>query len=482
MRKIFYLILTALFIVSCKTVKLSNKPSPGVATEVPKVKESKVFIPFEINFDDIKEMVEREMPKGKIFEKNQGCEREEYNVKVYRNKPVNVSSNDGKLVFKTILDVIANGKYCAGVWTDRWPASCSCVGARPRGSANSDVEVTIEIDLKVNENYKITADTKLEGEIISGKFVKINLLGFVISIPVEDIAGPIKDKLKPIENILNAEITKELEKVDLKNELQATWNESHKTIPVDDFYLHINPQNIFFQNIYSSDNSIKLGAGIGTELSLKSSDDVIENKPLPNLSIVNSNEKGSFFIHLPADAEFTKISEELNKKYKGEKFENGNNWVKIENINLYGVKINDNSSGILIEINIKGKVSFLKRVKGNIYFTAKPALDKDKKIVYLDDFKMNSNTNSELINKGLEYLINDFYYEEISNESMYNYANDLEKLEKSVRNKLKEIKIGDFELNLNLKKIIVEGLYISDKVIGINAEANGEIKTIRLQE
>jgi hypothetical protein len=482
MKNLIYILITVLLITSCKTVKLTNRPSPGIANEIPLIKESKVFIPFEINLNDIQAMVEKEMPKGLIYRKNQGCEREEYKVKVYRNKPVTLTSSNGKLIFKTILDVNANGKYCAGAWVDNWSCDCCCVGANPSGSANSEVEVKIEVDLKINENYEVTADTKLDGKIISGKFVKINLLGFKISIPVEEIAGPIKDKLKPIEKTLNAEITKELQKIDLKKELELAWNEAHKTIPVDNFNLHINPQSIFFQNIYSSDNLIKLGVGISTKLNLKSSNEEIPLKPLPNLSIVDSSEEGTFFIHLPTDANFTKISNVLNKEYKDKKFENGNNWVKIKNINLYGVKINENSSGILIEVAIKGKLSLFKRVKGNIYFTAKPALDTDKKIVYLDDFKMNSNTNSELINKGVEYLINNFYYEDISKESMYNYAEDLTNLEKKVRTQLKEIKIGDFNLKLNLEKIIVEGLYITDKVIGINAEANGGIETIRLKE
>lgn len=482
MKNLIYTLIALTFITSCKTVKLSTKPSPGIANEIPTIKDSKVFIPFEINIDDIQAMVEKEMPKGQIYRTKQGCEREEYDVRVYRNNPVNVSSSGGKLLFKTILDVNASGSYCSGGWVDNWSCNCCCVGAKTNGNAKSKVEVRIEVDLKVNENYEITANTKLDGEIISGKFVKINLLGFTVSIPVEDIAGPIKDKLKPIEKTLNTEIAKELQKIDLKKELQTAWNDAHKTIPVDKYNLHINPQNIFFQNIYSTDNSIKLGVGISTKLNLKSSKDEIPVKPLPNLSIANSNEQGTFFIHLPADAEFKTIANELNKEYKDKKFENGNNWVKIKNINLYGVKINDNSSGILIEIEIKGKLSFLRRIKGNIYFTAKPALDKDKKIVFLDDFKMNSNTNSELINKGAEYLVNKFYYEDISKESMYNYSNDLKNLEDKVSSQIKEIKIGEYSLKLNLEKIVVQGLYITDKVIGINAEANGKIETIKLQE
>lgn len=449
---------------------------------MPTIKESKVFVPFSIDLKAIENMVEKEMPKGLIYRKNQGCEREEYKVKVYRNKPVKVTSVNGKLIFKTVLDVNAEGKYCAGVWTDNSLCNCCCIGPRPTGRANSEVEVKIEVDLKINEDYTITADTKLEGEIISGKHVKINLLGFTISIRVEEIAGPIKNKLKPIEKSLNEEIAKELQKINLKEELEVAWNNIHTTVPVDKLNLHINPQNVFFQNIYSSGDSVKLGIGIGAKFNLKTSIEELPIKPLPKLSLLDSNEKGSFFIQLPADANFTEISKELNDEYKNQKFENGNSWVKIKNINLYGVKINDNASGILFEVAVKGKISFFKRVKGNLYFTAKPALDIDKKLVYLDDFKMNSNTNSELINKGVEYLINNFYYEDISRESMYNYANDLASLENNVRSQLKEIKVGNYNLKLNLEKIMIEGLYITDKLIGINAEANGGIDTVKLGE
>src|SRR5690606_18883792 len=146
-------------------------------------------------------------------------------------------------------------------------------------------------------------------------------------------------------------------------------------------------------------------------------------------------------------------SSELNKSFNDKKYEYGNNWVKIIDVKTYGVKINENASGILFDVEIKGKVSMFKRVKGHLFFTAKPALDLDKTLIYLDDFKMNSSTNSEIINKGLEFLVNRFYYDDISKSSIYNYGSDLSNLENQIRADLSEIEIENYKIKLNLEKI-----------------------------
>lgn len=190
---------------------------------------------------------------------------------------------------------------------------------------------------------------------------------------------------------------------------------------------------------------------------------------------------GYFYINLPADASFTKIAAELNGRFKGKKFEYGNNWAKIQGIQLYGVKINENASGLLIDIDINAKLSTFKRIKGHLYFTTKPALDTEKQIVYLDDFKMNSNTNSELINKGAEFLVNRFYYDELSKSTMYDYSDDIKSLEDKINAEFSKIDLDEIDANLKLEKVNLKGIYITDEVLGIDAEAKGKIETVRIK-
>ena len=480
MKKILFAILVLFLSYSCKTVKLNSKPSPNVANEKPQFEESKIFIPLSLNLTEVEKQVDNAVPRGEIFYENVGCERKQYKVRVFRNNPMKVSTQNGKLVFKNNLEVKASGKYCPGVWQNDWLCHCCCHGGNIDGDANSTVALTIEIDLNIDENYKMSADTKVDGEIISGKNIEIKLLGFKISIPIEDVVGPIRDQLKPVKEQLDKEISKQLNKIDLKSELTKVWNEAHKTIPVDDFYLHIYPENIFFKDFTSQENNINVGVGVGTKLNLKSSQEEIEIKPLPKLTIIE-NSDGYFHINLPIDASFDKISSELNKSFKDKKYEYGNNWVKIRDVKTYGVKINENASGILFDVEIKGKVSLFKRVKGHLYFTAKPALDLDKTLIYLDDFKMNSSTNSEIINKGLEFLVNRFYYDDISKSNIYNYGSDLSNLENQIRADLSEIEIENYKIKLNLEKINLKGIYITDKILGIDSEAKGKIKTVKIE-
>lgn len=123
MKNLPYLFFFLLIVVSCKTIKLSTTPSPGISDAIPETHTSKIFVPVELNVSNIAQLVDKNIPKGRIYRKNQGCEKEEYKVEVFRNNPVKVSTASGKLIFTTNLDVKASGKYCAGIWTDN--AFCS---------------------------------------------------------------------------------------------------------------------------------------------------------------------------------------------------------------------------------------------------------------------------------------------------------------------------------------------------------------------
>ncbi|MCB0821478.1 MAG: DUF4403 family protein [Bacteroidales bacterium] len=480
MNKLIFPLLLLFVTYGCTTVRLSQKPSPGIDSKVPNTKESVVYIPFTLDLKSIEKKVDDAVPKGRIYRDKEGCERDEYEVEVFRDNPMKISTSNGKLIFETKLKVKADVSRCDGAWQNDWLCSCCCHGVRTDGHANSDVALKIEVDLKVNENYAIAANTKVDGEIIAGKNIEIWVLGFKVSIPIEDLTGPIRNQLKPVKKELDKEITKQLNDIKLKEELSKVWHDSHKIIPVEGFYLHVRPKNVYFQNIQSEGNKIMLAAGVGVELNLSSEQREIEEKPLPKLTL-SQKTGGFFFLNLPTDASFDVISKKLKEEYGGKKFVHGKNWVKIKNIDLYGVSINENANGLLIDFEIKGKISLFKRVAGHIYFTAKPAIDTEKEVAYLDDFKMNSNTSSEIINKEVEFLINKFYYDDISNASVYSYSSDVEELEMLIKEELKSISIENYNLTLSLDRVKVNGIYITQDVLGIDSELNGSIETVKIE-
>ncbi len=480
MKTTIYLLFIVVFAVGCRPIRLSTQPTPGVTSTAPEVQDSKIFVPFSIDLKEIEKQVNEAMPSGRIYRDKEGCEREEYEVNVYRNKPVKVSASGGKLIFKTDLQVKAKGKYCAGVWTDNWACSCCCAGAHPSGSANSVVEVKIEVDLKMNEDYKITAKTQLDGKIIKGKHVKIKLLGFTINIKVEDLVGPIKKKLKPMEASLNKQIQDELNKLNVKEELAKAWKDAHQVIPVGYLFLHVTPQNVFFQNIYAQNGKVNLGIGVSTKLVLKSEDGKIEPTPFPKLTIVDSNEEGKFFVHLPAETSFENINSSLNFLYADQKYEYGNNWVKIKNIDVKGIELGDNAPALWFDVEISGKVSRFRKVKGHLYFTGKPVLD--NMMIRMDEFKMNSNTNSEVINKGVEVLVNRFYYDDISRYQVYRFDNDVYSARRVINKYLSAVDLGGYVAKMKLEELLIKSLFITDKVIGVDAQCSGTVETVEIKD
>jgi hypothetical protein len=476
MKKIVILFAVFISIMSCK-VQLSPKPSIGVAGEKPQLEESKIILPLSIDLKKLEDIFNKSVTKGKIVTvKDPGCKRTEYAIDIFRNRPFTLNAIEDKLIVTTNLDLIGKAKHCAGVHDD-----CGCRTGWCKTKVNIDFNLNIEVDLDLNSQYEVIGNVKLNGQITDGEVLAVKCGSLTFNLPIKDVMGDINDQLKPLEKSINKQINEELKKFELKKEITKAWNDSHQNIPIEQFFLKVIPQNMYFKNFTSTANTVELQAGVGLLLNLTTIQDNIPIGPLPKLTVLDIDESG-FIIDLPIDGEFSLISEELNAIYANKKYSYGNSWVKINEITVYGGKIAEDVPVIAFDLDINGKIGWFKKVEGHIFFTAKPELDTEKNIVSLDDFKLEVNSQNEILNKSVQYLVNNFYYEDISKAAIYNFDNDLKNIETQLKNELSNIEIGNYTIKLDLEKVSVDGIYITNDLIGIESFAKGRISKIPVKK
>jgi len=472
MKKIILLLTFSISLLSCK-VTLSPKPSIGIADKKPRLEESKIILPLSIDLKKLEDIFNNSIPNGKIATvADPGCKRTEYSIDILRNKPFSLRAVKDKLIATTTLSLTGKAKHCAGVHDD-----CGCRTGWCKTKVNIDLKLNTELDLDLNSQYEVIGSVKLNGQITDGDVLAVHCGSLTFNIPIEEIMGDINDQLKPLEASINSQINEELKKFQLKEEITKIWNSSHQNIPLEQFFLKVIPENLYFKNFTSTTSSLELQAGVGLLLNITTVQNDIPIQPLPDLTVLDIDESG-FLIDLPVDAEFSLISEELNAIYANQKYTYGSSWVRIKEITTYGGKIADDVPVIAFDIEINGKIGWFKKVEGHLFFTAKPELDTEKNIVSLDDFELTVNSQNEIFNKSVQFLVNKFYYDDISKAAIYDFDNDLKNIKEQLKKELSSINVGDYEIKLNLEKISVDGVYITNNLIGIETLAKGSISKI----
>ncbi len=490
-------ILVALLVLSgCKTTRiLPDKPVTGNLPDKPERLASQISLPMEIDISSVEALINQKLPKGQIA----GDSRKEsnttsYSYQVFRNKPVKFTAQGNELIFKVPIDIRARGSYtaCVGFWRDGdccstpnpFGSGCATPGVRSteHGDAAPTVDVELRVKLEIQEDYSIKAKTYLKGVLTGDTHLHIDLIGNLIRINID-----IKDKLeKPLQKFVNdyqqqidAKVAELIRQYDIKKEIATYWEDVKKPVRMGDFWLDVQPEKVIFENLNAKDDKLRVAVGFASKLQIVPTEPIPSNTPLPNLTLQQGT-KGAFNIYLPANTSFEFLENEAKNEVLGRKYEKDGVWVKVRDVEIKGVELN-NTSLLLIKANVKGKAKF-KRFKGDIYFTAIPSVNDETKIVSVEDFKIDANTNSFLINNGLPYLIDKFYYEDLKEDMKYSYKADYEKYYELINSEIKEIVVDDLIINGELKDLKVPGFYIDSKSLELLLIAKGALKsTVKIE-
>ncbi len=467
------ILMATIIMIGCQSTRIiPDTPAMGNFPEPPDRLASQISLPLEIDISTVESLVNAKLPNGKIAgdSKKKG-NTISYSYSIYRNRPVKFTAEGDELVFKVPIDIKARGSYtaCVGFWRDGdccstpKPFGKGCltpgVTTTEHGEASPSVEVELRIKLAIQEDYTIKTQTYLKAGL-SDTHLRVDLIGDLVKIKInikDKLEKPLQKFVKDYQKEIDQKVTELVSNYDIKKEIARYWKKVKQPIKLDNLWLDVQPEKVLFENLNAANGKLRIGLGFETTLEVSTTKPIPSNAPLPNLTFTEGT-KGVFNIYLPAITSFNYLETLAKKEVIGKMYEKDGVWVQLTNLDIRGSQLN-NSSLILVKAQVKGKAKF-KRFKGDIYFTAKPTIDNESKVVAVEDFQLETKTNSFLINNGLTFLVDKFYYDEIRQKMKYSYRSDYDKYLKLINEKMREIKIDQLVINGELESLEVPGFYV----------------------
>ena len=490
MKKVIFIFL--LFLATGCAQKI-NAPSPqlGAFKEPPQAKESLVLIPLSVNISEIQQFVNEKLPSGRIHqESGRDGNTKRWRFEIRRDQPIGFTALNDELIFRLPIRVNAHGSYtaCIGFWrrgrccsVPGWGGGCAVSGVTEteHGDASVDVEVLFKAKLKVNPDYTLGVTTFLDASVIGNPHLTMDLIGNLIRINIsikDEIEGPLQEQIARVKPEIDKKIAEYLAEFKIRSQLAGYWEKAKEPIAMDAYWLNISPEKVYFENLNSNGKQLFITVGAGARLQLSDDKLPISGTPLPDLSFTG-NQPGMFRIDLPARLSFEKLTAILNKQFAGKIYSQGKAKVRIKELELKGIQLADSVNGLLAKVSFKGSRGFLKRIKGSLYFTAVPAFDQEMNTLFMAGFKLTPETNNLLINKGLPWLVDNFYYEDIKDKLQYDFTSDLDKYTTLLKEEMDTVKVGDLIVHGRLDNLAFEGFYINEDFIHLLVNSGGTLQT-----
>ena len=490
---VYAFVVLAVMLTGCaKKIDIPDIQS-GVFSQLPSPEESTIIIPLSVGVDDIIVIANRHLPRGELY--NSGTIRDgnttRYSYSVHRNQDISIMTNDNELRFEVPLTINAQGSYtaCIGYWHNGRCCSApnpfgDCIpGITETEHGNTEIGILAHLiaSININSDYSMGLDIAVNATLTNNPHLRLDLIGNLIRINIS-----IRDRIEPLlrdyTNEIDQNITQELQELfaelQLKERVIELWTNIQEAVPVGDtgLWLKATPQKLYFENVYGSEGKLNLSFGIGSFLEV-SEDKTSHNVPPPqNLTIVEGR-SGGFSVYLPVKASFERMTRIFSKAINSMEIEKGGHLIEFTGGRISGLALEEGTSALLVELKILIKEGLFNRTKGSVYVTSIPAYDRERQILYVSDFKLTPETNSVLVNEGLPWLTDRFFYEDVLSKLRYDFSNDHKTLVQAMQTAIEEIQLGPVTINGQLYDASFDSIHINSKEAILLLSAQGSLTT-----
>lgn len=450
--------LFGLLLVSCKSIEPLAPSEKIIDPPISVAKASYLSIPIEINLESYFKSAETSIPKS--FSGNQkACEGLSYSYQLKR-EPISFKTNSFGLDFSTNLAYSLDLSYCPSC-TSLFNKEGNCIVPRFFGSCGikepmRSAAISFATKLEMASNYTLKSATQL---------TKLDLIDpCEITLVNYDITSTLDKEIRKEMKSIQAEIDKEISKIDIKSTCSNAWNQLQENISIESYgFLTLSPAKIglsplkFHQNKVYLDLGIELFPTIQTEKSKKKS------TPLPNLSEVKKTEG----IQLTTDilASYDSLNRWVEASIKGNEFSIKGRKIRLDSVHLIGA----DGNRIHLSINFSGYR------KGILYFSARPKLDMQKQLIYLSDIQFDLKTKSLLL-KSAKWLFNDRITKKVENEAKIELKSLIQEAKKEITKALNQDLEKNIHLSGHVDSVNIIDLYPLKKGLFIRSEINGKLK------
>lgn len=465
MKKLFYqkiLIISIVFLplISCKTISPVS-PEIVVGKYTPPVQEVSVFsIPITMEMKSYFKEADDAVPfefKGK----EQQCEGVSYDYKFVRN-PIKIEGKAGKT--STIdVGIEIDGKYALNInycakCTDLFSSTSSCITPRIYASCGVGepmrkikVEYNTKIDLK--NDFTLDSKTKLVDVIPKDK-CEITVFNYNATDKlVKEVKGALSDLSKTIDT--------EIKSLEIKKDVETIWKTINTPNQIDEFgFLFFNPQNIGVEKLSLTGTKLNFNVLIEAYPKVTLNQEIYKEKPLPNLSKINSSD--GFKLNLDLIANYDSLSSIINKQLNGKVIEIKSNKIQLGKSKIYGVS----NQQLSIEVEFSGSKS------GKLFFLGTPAFNDSLQEISFPDLSFELETKNALL-RSAKWMFNDKITKKIRELTKFNMSSILEDSRKKIELEMNKNLDANISLSGNLTHVRVkrvfpdkENLIIQTNLIG----------------
>lgn len=246
------------------------------------------------------------------------------------------------------------------------------------------LEVSFRSKIGVQDDYHLEAKTAIND-------VKA-LSPCEVSLFYYDASSTLEKEVKKAMKYVSKDIDKEIAKVDLRQDMEMTWNAMEAPIDLNGYgYMFLNPKQVGMSTIKYYGDTAYLDAYLQAFPEVRLDTIGFRSTELPNLS--KFEVKDGFDIKMDITATYDSLSTLLTRNLSGMKTEIKENEVIFGNVQIHGAA----NQQLHIKLDFSGKKS------GSLYLTGTPVFDPEKQTISFPDIEFDVKTRSALL-KGAKWL------------------------------------------------------------------------------
>lgn len=380
--KYFVLVsLSFLILTSCSTIK-PTAPEIRVQEdyEIPKAKPSYIKVPIKINLKPYFDETDNSIDRTFSGEESQ-CSGVSIKYQFNRS-PIKFEGVGSKLRFDVDGKYRLWLNYCAAC-TDAFASEPYCLTSRIYASCGvgepmRKIHVGYETQIGVAKDYKLESETKLR-EIKALSPCKITVFDY-------DATSRLEKEVKTVLEDMEEDIDKEIGAVDLRPEMEATWNAIAEPMDLEGYgFLEVHPQYVGMDKIKYKGDTAYVNAVLKAYPRILSKPSGKKVKELPNLT--SYRDRDGFDINMDVYTRYDSLSAILNRNIAGTEMDVKGKQVIFDSIKVYGA----HDKKLHIKVNFSGSKS------GEFYLTGTPVFAADSQYISFPDMQFDIKSKSVLL-------------------------------------------------------------------------------------
>lgn len=455
--KILFFITTSIILISCGSIKPEAPEIEIQKTPIPNQPVSSINIPIKVDlapyFKETNKSVPKEFKGGE-----QNCEGVSYSYK-FKREPIKFVGKGKYIKFDVDGKYWVKLNYCVEC-NSLLSSSGTCILPRIYASCGIDepmrkMYVGFKSEIGITKDYKLKAKTTLS-KVKASSPCKITLFNYNATATLE------KEVTKAMKSV-EKDIDKEIGAVDLREDMEATWNILREPIDLEGYgYMYMKPSRVSVGDIRYKGDTAYFDAYLKAYPKIYLDTIDYEGKPLPNMGNFEKNE--GFDIHMDISAKYDSLSNVLTRNISGTKIDVKGKEVIFGDVVVHGAA----NHQLTIKIDFSGKKN------GSLYLTGTPKFDAEKQHISFPDLEFDIKTRSALL-KSAKWLFDKKITDLVRTSASMDLKPYLDDLKASLTTSLNgEIDKGVF-MSGNVDDIIIDFIYPREHTLFIRIQSKGTL-------